>query len=286
MVTIPKLIAPFQIGRIGPPRGVAWLPHRAYGIPRAENGVVSARAWIGTSGFEYDHWRGVLYEPGLRRERWLEAYAERFDTVELNATFYRLPRAETFARWAARVPPGFRFAVKASRYLTHVRRLRDPAEPIERLWSRARRLGDRFGPVLYQLPPRWRPNPDRLAAFLAEVPSGHPQAVEIRDARWYRDDVLELLDRAGVALCLHDMPGSEAPARVAGSLVYVRFHGAGARYGGRYPDSSLDVWAERIAGWTAEGRTVWAYFNNDIGGHAVRDAARLRETLGRRGVTC
>lgn len=222
----------------------------------------------------------------MPRARWLEFYAERFDTVELNATFYRLPTADTFERWAERVPAHVRFAVKASRYLTHIRRLREPAEPIDRLWSRASRLGERLGPVLYQLPPRWRPNPERLDAFLSAVPRTHPQAIEIRDARWYRPDVLGLLERGGVALCLHDMPGSVAAPRPVGPFVYLRFHGAGQRYGGRYPGQRLRVWADRIAEWTAAGLPVWGYFNNDIGGHAIRDAVRLREMAARRGVRC
>ena len=247
---------------------------------------MDARAWIGTSGFEYDHWRGDFYSHGLPRGRWLETYADRFDTVELNATFYRLPRAETFDAWRDRVPATFRFAVKASRYLTHVRRLREPAEPIERLWSRAGRLRDRFGPVLYQLPPRWNPNLERLETFLAAVPPQHPQTIEIRDRRWYRSDVLDRLEAAGLALCLHDMAGSEAPPRPIGPFVYVRFHGAGERYGGRYPPQRLRAWADRIAGWAGAGLTVWAYFNNDVGGHATRDAARLRDMVARRGVRC
>lgn len=246
---------------------------------------MSARAWIGTSGFEYDHWRESFYGGGIPRSRWLEAYADRFDTVELNATFYRLPAAETFGRWAERAPGDFRYAVKASRYLTHVRRLRDPAEPLDRLWTRASRLGTRFGPVLYQLPPRWRPNPERLEAFLRALPR-HPQAIEVRDPRWYRGETVSLLDSAGVALCLHDMPGSESPTTAIGPFVYLRFHGAGTRYGGRYSSQRLRAWADRIAVWTADGLTVWAYFNNDLGGHAPRDASRLREMVARRGVHC
>ena len=246
---------------------------------------MAERAWIGTSGFEYAHWRDDFYA-GVPRAAWLEHYAAEFDTVELNATFYRLPGADSFTRWASRVPIGFRFAVKASRYLTHIRRLRDPEEPIERLWSRAARLGDRFGPVLYQLPPRWNPNPERLDAFLAAIPSDHAQAVEIRDRRWYRPDIIDALRRGGVGLCLHDMPGSATEPRAVGPLVYLRFHGAGERYGGRYTSQRLSAWAERIGQWVADGLPVWAYFNNDIGGHAVRDAARLREMLARRGVRC
>ncbi|MBW3613611.1 MAG: DUF72 domain-containing protein [Chloroflexi bacterium] len=240
---------------------------------------------MGTSGFEYDHWRGSFYESRTPRSRWLEVYAGRFDTVELNATFYRLPAGETFARWGERVPDGFRYAVKASRYLTHVRRLREPAEPLERLWTRASRMGAALGPVLYQLPPRWRANPERLQTFLAALPR-HPQAIEFRDARWYREETFHLLEGAGVALCLHDMPGSEPPPTPIGPFVYLRFHGAGSRYGGRYPSQRLRAWADRIAAWTADGLTVWAYFNNDLGGHAPRDAARLREMVARRGVRC
>lgn len=247
---------------------------------------MTARAWIGTSGFEYAHWRGGFYGPNLPRTRWLEFYAQRFDTVELNATFYRLPGAETFERWAGRVPADFRFAVKASRYLTHIRRLREPGEPLDRLWTRASRLGERFGPVLYQLPPRWKPNPGRLDGFLAAVPQSHAQAIEIRDARWYRGDILGLLERGGVALCLHDMPGSATEPRPVGPFVYVRFHGSGERYGGAYPHQRLRAWADRIAGWTAAGLPVWAYFNNDLGGHAVRDAERLRDLVARRRVRC
>jgi len=236
---------------------------------------------IGTSGWEYDHWRGTFYPRDLPKRRWLEHYAEHFDTVELNASFYRLPSAGTFGRWGTRVPSDFRFAVKASRYLTHVRRLREPQEPLDRLWSSARRLGDRLGPVLYQLPPRWRPNADRLAAFLAALPADGGQAIEFRDRRWYRPEILELLRAAGVALCLHDMSASAPEPVPLGPCVYVRFHGAGRRYGGRYPDEAIAAWAERIARWSVEGRSVWAYFNNDAEGHAVTDAVRLREAVGR-----
>ena len=236
---------------------------------------------IGTSGWEYEHWRGSFYPDDLPKGRWLEHYVARFDTVELNASFYRLPAAATFGGWARRLPSGFVMAVKGSRYLTHVKRLNDPAEPLDRLWTRARRLRDRLGPVLYQLPPRWLPNPDRLAAFLAAVPRRRDQVIEFRDRRWYRPDILDMLERAGIALCLHDMAGSATEPSPVGPFVYVRFHGAGERYGGRYSDEAIERWAERIAGWRAEGRPVWAYFNNDVGGHAVRDADRLRTAVDR-----
>ena len=244
---------------------------------------MAARVRVGTSGWEYRHWVGPFYPRDLPRHRRLEFYAERFDTVELNNSFYRLPEADAFAAWADRVPEGFAFAVKASRYLTHLKRLRDPREPLDRLWSRARRLGDRLGPMLYQLPPRWRPNYERLAEFLAAIPRA-PQALEIRDRRWYGPRLTALLTDADVGLCLHDMAGSASRPERVGPLVYVRFHGSGARYGGAYTAQRLTAWAERMAGWADEGLPVWAFFNNDIGGHAVRDADRLRSLMRRRGL--
>ena len=237
---------------------------------------------IGTSGWEYEHWRGSFYPRELKRDRWLEHYAERFDTVELNASFYRLPLRATFDRWATRVPDGFVYAVKASRYLTHVKRLKEPAEPLERLWGRAVGLGPHLGPVLYQLPPRWKPDPERLAEFLQALPAGRAQVIEIRDPRWYREDLLGAIAEAGVGVCLHDMAGSARDGAPRGPLAYVRYHGAGERYGGRYPDEDLKRWASSMVEWAERGIPVWAYFNNDIGGHAVVDAERLRTEVDRR----
>jgi uncharacterized protein YecE (DUF72 family) len=236
---------------------------------------------IGTSGWEYRHWAGDFYPKGLPRDRWLERYADEFDTVELNNPFYRLPSAAVFEAWGGRVPADFRFAVKASRYLTHLKRLREPEEPLERFWSRACRLGDRLGPVLYQLPPRWKPNRRRLAEFLTALPE-EAQAIEFRDRRWYGPMTCALLADAGVALCLHDMAGSATRPAAVGPFVYVRFHGSGERYGGRYPSQRLSAWARRMVDWAADGLPVWAYFNNDIGGQAFRDADRLRTRVMRR----
>ena len=242
---------------------------------------MSGRVRIGTSGWEYREWAGDFYPRNLPRDRWFEHYAEHFDTVELNNPFYRLPDGSVFDAWQRRAPFGFTYAVKASRYLTHIKRLREPEEPMQRLWSRASRLGEHFGPVLYQLPPRWKPNLDRSQAFLAVVPR-HDQAIEFRDRRWYRPEISRAIDDAGCAVCLHDMAGSTPPLVPVGPFVYVRFHGAGERYGGRYSSQRLSAWADRIVAWASQGRPVWAYFNNDIGGHAVRDAARLRDMVARR----
>jgi uncharacterized protein YecE (DUF72 family) len=241
-------------------------------------------AHIGCSGWHYKSWRGIVYPADLPTAGWLRAYTKRFHTVELNNSFYRLPSEETFAGWREQVPRGFVFAVKASRFLTHIKRLRDPEEPIERLLGHAKALGPTLGPLLYQIPPRWFPDAERLETFLAALPariastSRHRlvHVLEVRDPQGYAPWVLELLQRYNVTLCVHDMRGSESPLTVVGPIVYVRFHGYGAKYGGSYPDAVLDEWAQWIRGALATGRDAYVYFNNDINGYAVYDAERLR----------
>ena len=235
---------------------------------------------IGCSGWQYRHWRGRFYPRDLPTDRWLEHYAANFDTVELNNSFYRLPEADVFAAWGRRVPPGFWFAVKASRYLTHLKRLREPREPLDRLWSRATKLGSHLGPMLYQLPPRWNRDLDRIRAFVDALPENRKQAIEFRDPSWYHPDVYEILAQAGIALCLHDMPGSATRPVPIGPFAYVRFHGVNGRYRGAYSDVALRTWARRLRAWADGGRACFVYFNNDVGGHAPRDAARLRELVG------
>ena len=242
---------------------------------------MAASIRIGCSGWQYRDWRGRFYERNLPANRWLEFYAERFDTVELNASFYRLQSASTYRAWGARLPPKFIMAVKASRYLTHTKRLREPGEPLARLWGRVEALGPHLGPLLYQVPPRWGFNAERLEAFLAAVPIGRSQAIEFRDRSWDRVEARVLLAQADVALCLHDMPGSNPEPVPTGPFVYVRFHGAGQRYGGRYRPDTLQAWAGRLEAWAQQGLSSWVYFNNDIEGHAPRDAVRLRELVTR-----
>ena len=234
---------------------------------------------IGCSGWQYQHWRGDFYPAELSQSAWLEYYAQRFDTVEINNTFYRLPEASTFAAWRRRVPRGFAFAVKASRYLTHMKKLKEPKDALARFFERARLLQSSFGPVLYQLPPRWPVNLERFETFLAALPKRRLHAVEFREPSWYHVDVFALLERYRVALCLHDMQGSASGRLAVGPFVYVRFHGA-QKYAGRYSDAMLEPWAEWLTAQHRSGRRVFAYFNNDVGGHAPRDAARLREMIG------
>lgn len=235
---------------------------------------------IGCSGWQYQHWRGDFYPAALPQSQWLDYYAERFDTVEINNTFYRLPEAATFAAWGRRAPRNFVYAVKASRYLTHMKKLKDPRDPLRRFFTRAKRLERAFGPVLYQLPPRWPLNLERLDTFLAALPRTRRHAIEFRDPSWYAPEALALLERHRVALCLHDMPGSTSVRRAVGPFVYVRFHGV-QKYSGRYSDAVLDDWAAWLAACATRGLAVYAYFNNDTGGHAPRDAVRLRDRIRR-----
>jgi uncharacterized protein YecE (DUF72 family) len=234
---------------------------------------------IGCSGWQYRHWRGSFYPADLPQSRWFAYYAARFDTVEINNTFYRLPERPTFVDWREQAPQRFLYAVKASRFLTHMKKLKDPEEPTSRLFSRARALGRTLGPMLYQLPPHWKIAPERLDTFLRQLPRRRRHVIEFRDPSWYTDEVLAALRRHHVALCLHDMAGSATGEPVAtAAFVYVRFHGP-ARYSGRYPDQVLDGWAAWMAAQRRAGRDVFAYFNNDAGGDAPRDAMRLREAL-------
>jgi len=238
----------------------------------------SGEARIGCSGWQYRHWRGVFYPADLPQARWLGYYAARFDTVEINNTFYRLPDAAAFTAWKHGVPPGFLYAVKGSRFLTHMKKLKDPEEPLDRLFSRVRKLGRTLGPVLYQLPPNWRLDLERLDIFLRALPRRRQHAIEFRDPTWYTREVFALLTRHGVALCVHDMAGSETGRIAVGPFVYARFHGP-RKYSGRYDDRTLDAWADWLSAQRHTGKPVYAYFNNDANAEAPRDAIRLRDRL-------
>jgi uncharacterized protein YecE (DUF72 family) len=241
-------------------------------------------ARIGCSGWQYQHWRGNFYPATLPQNAWLDYYVQQFDTVEINNTFYRLPEASSFQEWRRRAPRRFEYAVKASRFLTHMKKLKDPDEPTARFFDRAQHLERAFGPVLFQLPPRWPVNLERLGRFLDALPPRHRYAIEFREPSWYAGEVLQLLESRGVALCLHDMPGSESGRLVTGRFVYVRFHGShgGRKYGGTYSDQMLESWAAWLANCLRDGLPIYAYFNNDAHGYAPRDAARLREKIQRR----
>lgn len=235
---------------------------------------------IGTSGWNYDHWKDVLY-PRTPASRWLEAYAEIFDTVELNASFYHWPRSASFASWRARLPPGFRMAVKAPRGLTHARTLRSPEVWAARIAEGVAALGPAAGPLLLQLPPDLERDDERLEIALTALHPGVPVVVEMRHPSWQADEVFALLERHGATACV--MSGAHLPCvlRATAPLVYVRMHGPDPEhlYVGGYPDDALSWWADRIAEWRTAGHDVAVYFNNDDRGYAVQDALLLRELV-------
>lgn len=235
---------------------------------------------IGCSGWVYRHWRELFYPAKLPQRLWFDHYAATFGTVELNTSFYHLPRPESFTRWCDQAPPGFRYAVKAPRFVTHMKKLKDCAEPVAEFLRRARNLGAAIGPILYQLPPRWALNINRLGEFIALLPADLHHVFEFREKSWLTEEVLALLDSRDVAFCAHDMPGLATPRWAAGPIAYVRFHGGTGKYVGRYPDETLLGWTDWIVGQAGAGRDVWCYFNNDIGGHAIDDALTLRAMVG------
>jgi uncharacterized protein YecE (DUF72 family) len=238
------------------------------------------RPFIGTSGYVYPHWRKRFYPPGLPVADWLRFYADHFATVELNNPFYRLPTKAAFRRWREDVPAGFVFSVKASRYLTHLKRLKTPRAPLDRLLRRIRPLGPTLGPVLFQLPAQFHADLPRLGRFLDALRrQGHVEklraTLEIRHASWLVPETFDLLRKAGVALCFHDAWRQEVTSPVTADFVYLRRHGSSGHYHGSYPEQDLQADARRIRRWLADGLDVYAYFNNDGGGAAVRDARRL-----------
>ena len=234
------------------------------------------RIRIGCSGWNYKHWRELFYPAGLPQRRWFEFYAEHFDTVEINNSFYRLPSPETFRKWRDQAPAGFCYAVKANRYLTQAKKLIDCGEPLQRMMTAVRELSPALGPILYQLPPSLRLNLDRLETFLNLVPRDVTNVFEFRDRSWYVPETLDLLGRHGAAFCVHDMPGSATERVAVGPIAYVRFHGAGGKYWGRYSDETLLGWTDWIVDQARGGRPAWCYFNNDIDGHAIDDAQTLK----------
>ena len=235
---------------------------------------------IGCSGWSYQHWRGVVYPGGLAQRRWLEHYATLFDTVEVNATFYRLPRRDAVAAWVETVPEEFVFAVKASRYLTHVRRLRDLGRGVERFYASIEPLvaSEKLGPILWQLPETFHRDEDRLAQALDRLPPGR-HAFELRHPSWFEPDVYSLLREHGAALVIGDHPARPFQAHeLTAAWTYVRFHHGSRGRRGNYSARELGDWAERIRSWRFHAE-VLAYFNNDWEGFAVANARELRRLL-------
>lgn len=238
-----------------------------------------AKLFIGTSGYSYNHWRGVFYPEELPQSKWLEHYIKYFQTVELNNTFYRLPQAAAFKSWRERVPKKFTYAVKASRFITHIKRLRECKQPLKLFLSRAKLLKKKLGPILFQLPPRWKCNIERLKEFVKILPKDLISVFEFRDPSWFNPEVYEILRKNKLSFCIYSMPGIECPDEVTSKVVYIRMHGGTILYGSNYSDKELKAWAKKIRRFLKQGKDVYVYFNNDAYGFAVKNALRLRELL-------
>lgn len=242
----------------------------------------AGRVYVGTSGYNYSHWRGSFYPEGMPARGWLSHYASVFPTVELNVTFYRLPRVTTFAGWDAHTPAGFLFAIKGSRVITHLKRLAEVEEETKRFFEHAAPLGDKLAVVLWQFPPSFRLDLARLDGFcrlLRDVAGGVRHAFEFRHASWFVPEVYRFLGELNHALCVADAPRWPSCLEATADFVYVRFHGSHQLYSSCYTTAELEVWAQRISRWRDEGRDVFAYFNNDAGGFAVRNALELSGLL-------
>jgi len=242
---------------------------------------VAGEVRIGTSGWVYPHWRETFYPKGLPQSRWLEHYAERFNTVELNNSFYRQPARATFERWRRAVPDDFVYAVKLNRFLTHLKRLNVDRALVARSYDTMAGLGPKAAVVLVQLPARFRFDAERATRFFSVVaPRRRRHALEPRDASWLTDEAIAVLRARRVALCIIDTPNWPTRGAVTADFVYLRFHGQTRLYGSSYDDEALRAWAERIRAWRDTGLDVYAYFNNDERAYAPRDASRLRELVG------
>ena len=235
---------------------------------------------IGTSGYHYKHWRGPFYPAKIAASKMLEFYAKHFDTVELNNSFYRLPPETAFDQWRRSTPPKFVFAVKASRFLTHNKKLKDPENALNNLLPRAVHLGPKLGPILFQLPPRWQVNRERLEGLLEILPQNLRYAFELRDQTWIKPEIERVLEKCGAAFCIYELAGYHSPLTVTTDFAYVRLHGPGpGKYQDSYGEGQLRRWSDQIGEWARTLKAVYIYFDNDQAGFAAQNAITLRQMV-------
>jgi uncharacterized protein YecE (DUF72 family) len=235
---------------------------------------------IGTSGYHYKHWVGPFYPPKTPPSQMLAFYVQQFDTLELNNTFYRLPTIEAFESWRDSTSENFIFAVKASRFITHNKKLKDPENALDNILARAEHLGKKLGAVLFQLPPRWKMNIERLEALLEILPREHRYAFEFRELSWMTPEVNRLLRRYNAAFCIYELAGYHSPCHITADFTYVRLHGPDAgKYQGSYSKQKLLAWAKRILEWSEKLKAIYVYFDNDQAGYAALNAQELKEMV-------
>lgn len=240
---------------------------------------------LGTSGWTYDHWKEVFYPDSVPKRQWFEYYCSQFQTVELNSSFYRIPTLKVVEGWNNRSPEDFRFAIKMSRLVTHERKLKNCEHELEWFLSVFEPLKKKIAVFLIQLPPTLKFDPDRIVHFSKLLPNDVPIVFEFRNTTWYCDETVSVLKNLGYSFCIHDMAGLATEKIVTSPVAYIRFHGFNSQYGGDYPDSNLLQWVKWIKAQAAKGVSVYGYFNNDIGGFAIKNCRRLREMVGDDGAT-
>ncbi len=234
---------------------------------------------IGTSGWHYQHWKGPFYPSDINDRKMLDYYQTHFKTAEINNTFYQLPAAKTLVEWRESVPEDFIFSVKASRYITHMKKLKDPREPVNNFLARIEALNPKLGPILFQLPPRWGCNPQRLTNFLEVLPDDKAYIFEFRDSSWFNDQVYRALEEKACAFCIYDLDRELSPKVVTADFIYIRLHGPQAPYQGQYSDGTLAGWAKDFDKWTEKGKEIYCYFDNDQAGYAASDALKLKKMI-------
>lgn len=238
---------------------------------------MKAQVRIGTSGWNYPHWKDVFYPSTLPKSKWLEFYTEHFDTVELNATFYRLPKEKTFKNWHLRTPKNFLWAVKASRYITHIKKIRDPGESLGKFYGGILGLQEKLGPILFQLPPSLSFDEKVFQQFCECLDARHRYTLEVRNPSWINDRAFAMLAEYHIAFCIADTAGRfPYHETITADFVYIRLHGSKALYASEYTEGELKVWANKILKW---GKETYVYFDNDYGGYAAGNAKRLKELL-------
>jgi len=238
-----------------------------------------ARYYIGTSGWHYDDWRGKFYPEKLPKNRWLDFYTQHFPTVELNYTFYRLPTEKAVTAWYDSSPADFFFAVKVSRYITHMKKLKDGADAMALFMSRISPLKEKTGPLLYQLPFEFQRDDERLSGFLSVLSQKYKHVFEFRDKSWYHEEVYSILRKYGAGFCIFDMPGLTSPVVATADFAYIRFHGKDDLYTSKYDDKDLSEWADKISKLAKQLKEVFIYFNNDTAGYALDNAVTLKRYL-------
>jgi uncharacterized protein YecE (DUF72 family) len=240
------------------------------------------KIYIGTSGWHYKHWAGRFYPRGIKETDQLSYYVKFFKTVELNNSFYHLPLPGTFKNWKNATPKNFVFAVKGSRFISHLKKLNVDRKSIGKFFKNVSKLDEKLGPVLFQLPPKWKLNLGRFETFLSRLPVKHSYSFEFRDHSWYNKEVNDLLTKHNAAFCIYELAGHLSPITVTADFVYIRLHGPGAKYSGSYSDSALKKWMTRIMTWKEEGIDVYIYFDNDQLGYAAFNALRLQELISKK----